>query len=63
MAGADNYFRGETLDILFDVLDEDLLDEVFEDDIKNIITEVNITYIYVSTSTSGYYLTMVDVAS
>ena len=46
MAGADDYFRGETLDILFDVLDEDLLDEVFEDDINNIITEVNIKHIF-----------------
>ena len=40
MAENDEYFRGETLDLLIDLLDEDILDQNFEEDVSTDITEV-----------------------
>ena len=34
MADADDHFRGETLDIIFNLLDEDIYDEALEEEFE-----------------------------
>ena len=41
MADEDGFVRGETLDLLFDFINEDHLDEMFEEDIDMAISEVS----------------------
>ena len=41
MACADGFVRGETLDLLFDFINEDQLDEMFKEDIDVVISEVS----------------------
>ena len=40
MAESDDLFKGESLDILLDLIDEEALDDIFEEDINTVITEV-----------------------
>ena len=34
---------GETLDVFFERMDEDILNDIFEEELCNIITQVNLT--------------------
>ena len=43
MADEDGFVRGETLDLIFANLDDDILDEFFEEDIDKSLEEVRIT--------------------
>ena len=43
MADSDGYVRGETLDVFFKMMDEDTLNEIFEEELCSIIPEVNLT--------------------
>ena len=40
MADADGYVRGETLDVMLDLLDEETLDEMFNDKIFTAVEEL-----------------------
>ena len=42
MAHEDDQFRGETLDIIFNLLDEDTYDKALEDEFESIVTEVKL---------------------
>ena len=40
MGESDDFFNGESLDILSDLMDEEALDDIFEEDINTVVTEV-----------------------
>ena len=40
MADNDDQFRGETLDLLLEFMDEDMLDEALQEDLSVAVTEV-----------------------
>ena len=40
MADSDGYVRGETLEILMNMLDEDILNEAFKEDISTTVSKV-----------------------
>ena len=42
MADADDHFRGETLDIIFNLLDEDIYDEALEEEFELTLREVRL---------------------
>lgn len=41
MADQDGFVRSDTLDLFFEMMDEDTLDEIFDDELNNVIPEVN----------------------
>ena len=42
-ADYDGYVRGETLDVFFERIDEDILNDIFKEELCNIIAQVNLT--------------------